>query len=73
MVRACSSQGKRNTYKIPVAKPERNSSLERPRNRHQDTVKVDLKKIRRGIGNGFIQFILRKWRALVKVSESVVA
>jgi hypothetical protein len=59
MGRACSTQGKRNAYRVLVGKPEGNSPLGRPRNRHHDTVKIDLKEIRWDVWSGFIQFILR--------------
>jgi hypothetical protein len=46
MVRACSTHGEqRNTCRISVGKPERKKSLERPRRRWVDNIKIDLREI----------------------------
>jgi hypothetical protein len=48
-MRACSMNGeKRNAYRILVGKPEGGRTLERPRGRWMDDIKVDLKRDRMG-------------------------
>jgi hypothetical protein len=49
MGRACSTNGeKRSAYKILVGKPEGKRTLERPRRRWDDNIRMDLRRIRWG-------------------------
>jgi hypothetical protein len=44
---------RRNVYRVLVGKPEGKSSLERPRRRWEDGIKMDLRGIGWGVWNGF--------------------
>jgi hypothetical protein len=49
MGRACSTYGaRRGAYRALVGKPEGRISLERPRHRWEDNIKIDLREIGRG-------------------------
>jgi hypothetical protein len=67
MGRACSTKGeKRNAYRILVGNPEGKRSLERPRRRWMDNIKIDLRKIGWN-GADWIDLAQDRdqWRALV--------
>jgi hypothetical protein len=64
---ACSTNGeKRNAYRILVGKPEGRRSLERPRRRWVDNIKVDLREVGWG-GMDWIDLPQDRdqWKALV--------
>ena len=67
MGRACASMEEgRGVHKVLVGKPEGKRSLERPRCRCEDNIKMDLKEVRRGCGD-WMEFAQNtdRWRALV--------
>jgi hypothetical protein len=63
---ACMGEG-RNVYRVLVGKPEGKGSLERPRRRWKDGIKMDLREI--GWGVEWIHLAQGKdlWRAVVNV------
>ena len=62
---ACMEDG-RGVHEVLVGKPEGKRSLERPRRRREDNIKMDLKELGRGFGDwmGLAQDS-DSWRALV--------
>jgi hypothetical protein len=49
---ACMGEG-RNVHRVLVGKPEGKRPFERPRHRHEDGIKMDLREIGWGVWSGF--------------------
>jgi hypothetical protein len=62
----CGTHGGRGVYRVLVGKPEGKRSLERPRRRWEDNIKMDLREIRIG-GANWIRLAQDsvQWRASV--------
>ena len=67
MGRACSAYEERHIYRVLVGKPEEKRSLERPRRRWADNIKMELQEVGcGGIDWNEIAQVRNRWRALVK-------